>query len=102
MDVKEAIAAAKSYVRDVYADEALSNLGLEETEYDESFHRWNITIGFSRPWNAPRSPAQVVLDQIGALGAAASLGRRVYKIVTISDQGDVIAMKNREVADAET
>jgi hypothetical protein len=44
----------------------------------------------------------VVLDQIGALGAAASLGRRVYKIVTISDQGDVIAMKNREVADAET
>jgi hypothetical protein len=102
MNVKEAIAAAKAYIKDVYADEELSNVGLDETEYDDDNHRWNITIGFSRPWNTPRTPAQAVLDQIGALGPSTSFRKRVYKVVTLSDQGDVIAMKNREVADADT
>lgn len=40
MDVKEAIAAAKNYVNDIYAEEQVSNLGLEEIEYDENNKRW--------------------------------------------------------------
>ena len=33
MDVKEAIAAAKNYARDIYAKEGVTNFGLEEVEH---------------------------------------------------------------------
>jgi hypothetical protein len=33
MDTKEAIAAAKQYIKNIYADEQVTNLGLEEVEH---------------------------------------------------------------------
>ncbi len=90
MDVKEAIKVAKDYINEVLADEQVTNLGLEETEYDPGTGRWNITPGFSRPWNTPRTRAQEVL---GSLGAVSSL-RRSYKVIAISDEGRVLSMKN--------
>lgn len=96
MDDKEAIALAKNYVRDVYADENLTNLGLEEIEHVPSNGAWIITLSFSRPWNTPRSRAQEVLEN---LGAASSL-KRSHKVITLTDAGTVLSMKNRERADA--
>jgi len=96
VDVREAIAAAKKYISEVYADEDVSNLGLEETEHDEARGRWVITLGFSRPWNTPRSRAQEVLENLGAVSPL----KRSYKIITISDNGDIISMKNRPRSDA--
>jgi hypothetical protein len=55
MDTKEAIAAAKKYLNDVYADEELTNLGLEEVEHVLAAGNWVITLSFSRPWNTPRT-----------------------------------------------
>ena len=34
MDVKEAVNTAKAYVAELFANEGLSNLGLEEVEFD--------------------------------------------------------------------
>ena len=62
MDAKKAIAAAKRYVNDVYADEHVTNLGLEEEiEHILAAGNWVITLGFSRPWNTPRTRAQEIL-----------------------------------------
>jgi hypothetical protein len=91
MDVKQAVAIAKNYVKDVLADEQVTNLGLDETEHEQATGRWIITIGFSRPWNTPRTRAQEVLE---GLGAVSSL-RRSYKVITIADNGEVLSMKNR-------
>jgi hypothetical protein len=91
MDVKEAISTAKRYVEDVYADEGVTNLGLEEVEYDAEAGSWLVTLGFSRPWNTPRTRAQEVLEKLGAAGPL----RRSYKVVTVADNGMVLSMKGR-------
>ena len=59
MDVKDAVNAAKTYVAQLFADEGLSNLGLEEVEFDDGSGAWRVTVGFSRPWDRwkyPHSP----------------------------------------------
>jgi hypothetical protein len=87
MDVKEAIASAKAYVRDLYTGEPIRDLGLEEVERDGS--NWLITLGFVRD-DRPR------LSQFSA-ALAEIANRRVYKIVHVNDEtGDVTSMKNRD------
>jgi len=96
MDVKEAIAAAKKYVNEIYADEQVTNLGLEEVEHSLGASNWVITLAFSRPWNTPRTRAQEVLENLGAVSSL----KRSYKVITMSDDGTVLSMKNRATADA--
>ena len=91
MDVKNAIKIAKDYITEVLADEQVTNLGLEETEFDPETGRWNITLGFSRPWNTPRTRAQEVLENLGAVPSL----RRSFKVISISEEGHVLSMKNR-------
>lgn len=91
MDVKEAIAAAKGYINEVYADEHVTNLGLEEVEHLPGEGQWIITLGFSRPWNTPRTRAQEVLENLGSYSPL----RRTFKVVTIGDDGTIVSMKNR-------
>ena len=96
MDVKNAIRVAKDYLTDVLADEQVTNLGLEETEFDPATEVWTITLGFSRPWNTPRTRAQEVLENLGAVSSL----RRSYKVLTISFEGEVFSMKNRTKVEA--
>jgi hypothetical protein len=96
MEVKDAVKIAKDYVSDVFAEEQISNLGLDETEYDQDTGRWLITVGFSRPWNTPRTRAQELLENLGAVTSL----RRSYKVIVISDDGKVLSMKNRPKIEA--
>jgi hypothetical protein len=68
MDVKEAIATAKSHVRDIDPEEEVTNLGLEEVEHIQQSGRWVVTLEFSRPWNKPRTRAQEVLERVRDAG----------------------------------
>ena len=88
MDVKKAARTAKDYLIDLFADEGITNVGLEEVEFDELSSTWKITLGFSRPW-----------DQKNALVATLSGdGRpaRSYKVVRINDDdGAVVSLTDR-------
>lgn len=95
MDVKDAIRIAKQYIKEVLADEEVTNLGLEETEFDPASGNWSVTLGFSRPWNTPRTRAQEVLENLGAVSSL----KRSYKVLTISGDGAVLSMKNRSRAE---
>lgn len=97
MDVKEAVKLAKEHILDLFSEEDIRNLGLEEVEFNEEAKEWLITLGFSRPWNEPeslnniaRAVAQLRSDQ---------LLQRSYKVVRISDDSlhRIISVKNREV-----
>ena len=91
MDVKEAVRTAKTYVTDLFADETISNVGLEEVVFDELSGDWKVTIGFARHWN-----------QLAAvLGSAGSAGRgRSYKVVRIKDlDGHVISLTDRQLVE---
>jgi len=88
VDVKEAVAKAKIYTADLFAQEQLSDLGLEEVEYDEPSAEWLVTLGFSRPWDRPEFPVT---------GLPAHRLPRSYKIVRVSDDtGNVLSIKNRD------
>src|SRR6266851_1128670 len=104
MVVKEAVAAAKQAVIDAFAGEHVSNLGLEEVEFLElgpAHGVWNVTIGFSRPWDRPPQP-----DTGLAIATAIALARsggwsRSYKVVRIADpEGRVLSIKDRQIEKA--
>ena len=90
MDVKEAVGAAKSYVAELFADETLTQVGLEEVVFDEISGDWKITIGFAPLWNQP-GPLPTVL------GARAA---RSYKVVRIKDSdGGFVSLTDRILAE---
>ena len=85
MDVKEAVQAAKSYIIDLFGGEEISNVGLEEVEFDDLGGAWKVTIGFSRPW-----------ERQGALGVNLGLKNvRSYKVVHIGSDGHIKSVKDR-------
>ena len=46
MDVKQAVQTAKSYIVGLFDEEEITDVGLEEVEFDELSDEWRITIGF--------------------------------------------------------
>jgi hypothetical protein len=95
MDVKQVVNMAKDYVMDLFANEGIFDLGLEEVEFDESAKSWNVTIGFSRPWDKPGSGT--IAEKLAAIADRTASPRRSYKVVRIHDvSGRVFALKNRE------
>ena len=91
MDMKEAVEIAKNYIVDLFKDEGIRNLGLEEVDFDDRTSSWNVTIGFSRPWDIRTT------TMIAALTHQEGPFSRSYKIVRIDDKTKKIrSVKNRE------
>jgi hypothetical protein len=93
VDVKEAAKLAKEYVADLFADEVINNVGLEEIELGADSRVWVVTVGFSRPWDHA-GLATITLGQRGL--------RRSYKVLRIdNDSGNVESVKDRILREAE-
>lgn len=93
VDVKEAVRTAKSYLVDLFEDEQITNVGLEEVVFDEASSTWKITIGFSRSWDL-KGPLSVAM--------AGASPDRSYKILTInSATGQVESLRDRVLWAAE-
>lgn len=94
MDVKDAVARAKSYLADSVGDEEVRDLGLEEIRYDDSDEAWLITLGYSRPWDAPKIVTTVSGKDLDL--------NRTYKVVRLSDgNGALLSVKDRFLEMAE-
>lgn len=96
MKVQEAVAKAKKYVREVYADEKIRFVGLEEVEWNDD--AWRITIGFSRPWDVPPKNvmAEATKPPLMRYPPPRPPEPRTYKIVVVRDSdGEVLAIKHR-------
>ncbi|WP_210258708.1 hypothetical protein [Devosia sp. 919] len=94
MNVKDAVSAAKAFVSEVLAEENPTNVGLEEVDYDDRHNKWNVTIGFSRPWNTSRSAVAAITGE--------QLQKRAYRVITIDDaSGNAISMKRRDVIETD-
>lgn len=98
MDVKEAARTAKEYLADLFSEEEITDVGLEEVAFDGLSSEWRITMGFSRPWNRQRGHMNV----FAALGdRQPSQMERSYKVIAINDEsGAVISLKDRFLAAA--
>lgn len=91
MDVKQAVQIAKKHITEIFADEPIENVGLEEVEFDEIKNAWAVTIGFSRFWGHPSNFVR----------AFDSDAARTFKTVRIDDKsGRVQSVKHRDVTGA--
>lgn len=103
MDVKESARTAKRYIADVFSDENISDVRLEEVEMDDPSGVWRITVSFLRPAEAPErsggsAASAIQAAQAAALGFGDALRplRRAYKIVEIDDDsGQLRAVRHR-------
>ena len=88
MDVKQAVRTAKEHVAEIFSDEHIANVALEEVEFDEVDKLWAITIGFSRSWDRPGKLLHTLGENLS----------RTYKTVRIQDEsGRVESVKHRDV-----
>ena len=92
LDVKDAVSVAFKYVQDLFSQDGIVNLGLEEVEYDPHEDAWSVTVGFSRPWDLPaRNGVLVPINPTSP--------RRDYKVVRVdANTGNVDSVKNRTVS----
>lgn len=91
MDAKRAVQIAKQHVAEIFSDEPIANVGLEEVEFDEIEDIWAITVGFSRIWGRPNE----------LFRSFDSDAARTFKTVRIDDEsGRVRSVKHRDVTGA--
>ena len=90
MDVKEAARTARGHILDLFADEDIGNVCLEEAEFDDLSNAWNITVSFTRP-----SSGSSTFRNVGSDLAGTKL-RRSFKIVVISNSnGSIKSVRHR-------
>ncbi len=86
MDAKTAVHKAKDYIADLFADEGVTDIGLEEVEFESTSNSWKITIGFSRPWDHKN---RLIATLEGVVP-------RSYKVIRINDRsGEVESLTDR-------
>jgi hypothetical protein len=89
MNVHEAVSKAKKFTMEVFAEEKIADLGLEEVVRDDEQGLWRITLGFSRPWNEARTALTMLTGEPQM--------RRSYKVVTIKDaSSEIVSLTNRD------
>ena len=89
MEVKEAVQLAVEHISILFENEELTNIGLEEVEYNPETEEWIVTIGFSRPWDYPK-------NFLANLSANNGMPYRSFKVVTISEyENKILSVKNR-------
>ena len=76
MDVREAVRTAKDYVNELFEEEGIRNIGLEEVTFEQTSNAWKVTIGFSRPWDLKGPLATALVDGQHA---------RSYKLLSLND-----------------
>jgi hypothetical protein len=82
---KEAIRKAKASVAQLFEEENVDDIRLEEIRFDDRLDCWMITIGFERPRRV----------SVNGLALDLESGRRDYKVVSISDAtGKTIAISS--------
>ena len=89
MEAQLAIRKAKEHVFEMYEDEPIGEVGLEEVKFERFDKVWEITIGFVRDWRPQ-----------GGGFLALTTPKRTYKIVRIHDgDGSLESLRNREIAE---
>jgi len=102
MDVKEAVQTAKAHIADLYADESIRHIGLEEVAFDDEVDAWKVTIGFFREWGQRNNPT--FSDALSALPGARNPDwrNRSFKVVRIDNEtGKISSMTHRSLPAAE-
>jgi hypothetical protein len=61
----------------LFGHEQPKNIGLEEVVYNDDANEWEVTAGFSRPWDFQQSGIMAQFQPAAP--------KREYKVVTVDD-----------------
>ncbi|CCF85538.1 hypothetical protein [Nitrolancea hollandica] len=90
--VKEAVRLARAYLLDLFENESLPNLRLEEVELSDDGSHWLVTYGFTA------SEKDIEQPLFKGFGPSTTRTRRDYKIIKINAQtGEPVSMTIREL-----
>jgi len=90
VEVTECVEIAINYISSLFRDS--TNVGLEEINFNESSKCWDLTIGFSRPWNLNKP------STLASLKGEEPKLERDYKIVSVSSAtGKVESVNIRKI-----
>lgn len=96
IDVTQAVARAKAYVKRLFAGESILHVGIEEVKYDEEQEVWNVTIGFFREWDAKAPPPTPPYFKSIVGKHHQEWNRRTFKVLAVEgESGKVRSMTNR-------
>ncbi|WP_367110754.1 hypothetical protein [uncultured Psychrobacter sp.] len=90
IEVTQAVKLARQFFNEIYQDEDIQNLMLEEVVIDDDSNEWQITFGYDANTTKEASTifSEKIIDKIP----------RAYKRIHIdADEGDFKDMFNREV-----
>ena len=98
MEVREATRTAREYISEVFADEDIDEVVLEEVDFDDQSDLWKITVSFLRP----RGRMNKFEAAASGYPAGTATMRRSFKVVNIDDDsGNIVSLKHRVVAGAD-
>jgi len=93
MNVKDAVKMAIVYVTDIFETEHPENIGLEEVFLNEHGNVWEVTVGFSRPWDHQKGGLLATMQALNPT--------RQYKTVKIDNETEEVkSIKIRETKNA--
>jgi hypothetical protein len=96
MEPKEAVSLAKRFVRELFAEENITEIGLEELDYDPDPQTWMVTVGFRRPW--ARHPE--TMNSLFPSGFAHLTDRWYKQVLVDGNTGYMRSIRDRELKDA--
>lgn len=87
MERIEAVRLAKQVIKEVFADEKIGQIGLEEINFDADQDEWRVTIGFAhRAAKRQGFPAEYQPNWT----------KRSYKVVHLKDEdGQFVGLRDR-------
>ncbi len=101
IDVKQAVKKAREVIKELYQDQEISNIGLEEVTLDEEHNEWLVTIGYDYFRKKIHAEFSRVMQtqMLNPLKVDEKLGEqtREYKILRLNaDDGHFNGMKIRQ------
>lgn len=100
LTMKEAVIQAKSYAKELFEDEGIQDLSLEEIDFDNLSNRWKVTLGYNAERHKietnAKHRARLATETLGVFGnneLSKTEMVREYKVFEINAQdGSLIKM----------
>lgn len=99
--MKEAVIQAKSYAKELYDDEDIEDLSLEEIDFDDTSDKWRVTLGYNIKRHSfeknLNSPISELINPFNQNQDSKIKTIREYKIFEINaNNGNLIKMTIRK------
>lgn len=85
MEVKEAVKTAKKYIVDLFDDEEITDIGLEEVDLGMGLSDWKVTIGFFRR-RKHQNPLLTALQNPNRSYKVVSINRHDGRVTSVTDR----------------